>query len=70
MTLSLKYGHITPILRNLHWLPVEYNIQFKILLLTYKALNGLAPVYLQTLLKLYTHETPLLYRIPTEPKQI
>ena len=33
-----KYDHITPILINLHWLPVIYTgrINFKILLLTYK----------------------------------
>ena len=28
-----KYCHITPLLRTLHWLPVVYRIQFKILLL-------------------------------------
>ena len=33
-----KYDHITPILINLHWLPVRYRINFKILLLTFKAL--------------------------------
>ena len=27
----------------LHWLPVNYRIQFKILLFVYKALNGIAP---------------------------
>ena len=30
----------------LHWLPVKDRIVFKILLLTYKSLNGLAPAYL------------------------
>ena len=30
----------------LHWLPVEQRINFKILLITYKALNGQAPTYL------------------------
>jgi len=33
-----KYDHIMPILINLHWLPVRYRINFKILLLTFKAL--------------------------------
>ena len=41
----------TPILRSLQWLPVHYKIIFKILLLTYKALNGLAPDYIKDLLK-------------------
>ena len=32
--------HITPLLKSLHWLPVEARIHFKILLITYKILNG------------------------------
>ncbi len=46
-----KYDHITQIRKDLHWLPVEQRIQFKILLLTYKALNGKAPEYLSKLLE-------------------
>ena len=42
-----KWEHITPALRSLHWLPVEYRVKFKVLLLTYKAVNGIAPTYLQ-----------------------
>ncbi len=38
-------NHITPILQSLHWLPIKCHISYKILLLTYKALNGLAPAY-------------------------
>ncbi len=45
-----KYDHITPILKSLHWLPVECRIDFKILLLTYKGLHGKAPKYLSDLL--------------------
>ncbi len=45
--------HITPALYELHWLPVEYRINFKILLNTYKALNGLAPQYIRELLVPY-----------------
>jgi hypothetical protein len=33
-------------LKQLHWLKIEQRIEFKILLLVYKSLNGLAPVYL------------------------
>ena len=51
VTLTRRQEQITPILRNLHWLPVHYRITFKILLLTYKALNGLAPDYIKDLLK-------------------
>ena len=47
-----KYCHVRPLLYNLHWLPVKFRIDFKILLLTYKAINGLAPFYLQELISL------------------
>ncbi len=46
--------HISPVLQQLHWLPVKYRVEFKILLLTYKALNNLAPPYLNQLLQVYT----------------
>ena len=46
--------HITPVLRRLHWLPVRQLITYKILLLTYKALNGMAPRYIADLLQPYT----------------
>ena len=42
--------HITPLLQKLHWLPVKQRIHFKILLITFKALNNLAPQYLTDLL--------------------
>ena len=42
--------HITPVLKSLHWLPVQQRIKFKTLVLVYKAVNNLAPVYLQELL--------------------
>ena len=45
--------HITPVLRNLHWLPVPRRIEYKILLHVYKAVNGMAPDYLSDLLELY-----------------
>ena len=47
-----RYEHISPTLYNLHWLPVSYRIKFKILLLVYKTLNGLAPLYLSELIEL------------------
>ena len=37
--------HITPILNSLHWLPVLYRIDVKLLMFVFKALNGLAPSY-------------------------
>ena len=38
--------HITPLLRQLHWLPVRQRIEFKMAVLVYKALNGFSPQYL------------------------
>ena len=46
-----KYDHVTPALEKLHWLPVQYRILYKILIITYKALHGQAPSYLSTLLR-------------------
>ena len=45
-----KFAHTTPVLRGLHWLPVKFRVEFKIALLVYKTLNGLAPQYLSELL--------------------
>ena len=44
---------LSPILQQLHWLPVKFRIDFKILMLTYKALNNQAPDYISELLTLY-----------------
>ena len=38
--------HITPVLRQLHWLPVRRRVEFKISTLVYRSLADTAPVYL------------------------
>ena len=53
ITRTKKYDHIKPVLKQLHWLPVNQRINYKILLLTYKALNGQAPSYITELLEPY-----------------
>ena len=45
-----RFCHITPLLKSLHWLPVKYRIVFKILLITFKAIHGLAPAYISELI--------------------
>ena len=45
--------HITPVLKSLLWLPVRFRIDFKVLLLVFKCLNGLGPSYLSDLLLPY-----------------
>ena len=43
---SSRYDHITPLLSDLHWLRVPERIEYKICLLVYKCIHGLAPTYL------------------------
>ncbi|XP_037631145.1 uncharacterized protein LOC119491325, partial [Sebastes umbrosus] len=59
LTKTKKGDHISPVLRSLHWLPVSQKIDFKILLLVYKALNGLGPKYISDLLLCYEPSRPL-----------
>jgi len=43
---SSKFQHITPLLRQLHWLKAPERIAFKHAVLVYKCLHGSAPAYL------------------------
>ena len=43
-----RYEHITPVMKALHWLPVKQRIEFKALVLTYKA-----PPYVCEMIQLY-----------------
>ena len=45
-----RYEHITPVLHTLHWLPVQYRVNFKVLILAFKAIHGLAPDYISDLI--------------------
>ena len=45
--------HITPVLESLHWLPIEQRTVYKILLITFKALKGMAPIFISDMLALY-----------------
>lgn len=54
LTGTRKREHITPILFSLSWLPVHFQIEYKILVMVFKSLNGLAPIYLRDLLKFHT----------------
>ena len=47
LVLNIKISdHITPALQDLHWLPVKLWMQYKIYLTVFKALHGLAPLYI------------------------
>jgi hypothetical protein len=41
-----KYDHVTPLLRDLHWLRIQQRIEFKLAVLVYRCLHGMAPSYL------------------------
>jgi len=46
ITGTRRRDHITPVLRDLHWLPVRRRVDYKLALLVYMSLHGLAPSYL------------------------
>ena len=46
-----KLDHITPVLKSIHWLPVEKRINFKVLLLVCHALHDQAPEYIRDMLQ-------------------
>ena len=54
-----KSDHITPVLRDLHWLPVRHRIVFKVCTIVFKCINNHAPLYLKNLLQKY-HQTRAL----------
>ncbi|KAL7891115.1 hypothetical protein AOLI_G00005910 [Acnodon oligacanthus] len=46
-----KFSLVTPLLRSLHWVHVAACIRFNTLMLSYKAKNGPAPIYLMATVK-------------------
>ncbi len=55
----LRSLHWLPVLGSLHWLPVTFRMNFKVLLLVYKSLNGIGPKYMSDMLTEYKPNTPL-----------
>ena len=47
-----RFCHIAPVLRSLHWLPVKLELISKFLVITFKAINGLAPNDISGLIKI------------------
>ena len=62
-----RRNHITPVLRELHWLRIHDRIIFKILLLTHKAVNNNAPEYLCDLIRLNVRSTTIRTRASFDP---
>jgi len=46
ITGARRQEDITPVLRQLHWLPVRQRVRFKLACIMYKLLSGQAPQYL------------------------
>ena len=53
-----RYCHITPLLKQLHWLPVSDRIFFKLMLITYKVINTTEPSYLYSLIPSHVSSRP------------
>ena len=49
-----RRNHITPVLKDLHWLRINERIEFKILILTHRAFYETGPRYLSELIKSIT----------------
>ena len=65
-----EFDHITTVLQNLHWLPIESRSKFKIVLLVYICWYGLAPSYLSKRLSLkpsrgLRSDDKLVFNVPT-----
>ena len=41
--------HITPVLKDLHWLPVSQRVVFKTALMVWKCVHGVAPISISDL---------------------
>lgn len=48
-----RYSSASSLLQELHWLPVDRRIQYKVSTIVYKSLNNVGPNYIRNLLNLY-----------------
>ena len=53
VTRSRRHVHVSPLLQELHWLPVRQRIIYKNLIITFKCLYGAGPKYLTELVSFY-----------------
>ena len=53
-----KYCHITPLLKELHWLQITEQIDYKMAVIVYCCRKGLVPNYLSTMI-VKSHNRPL-----------
>ena len=43
LTVSRRHDHISPVLKQLHWLPVRRRVEYKLAVLVFKSLQGQTP---------------------------
>jgi hypothetical protein len=53
ITRTSRWEHISPVLRDLHWLPIKRRIEYKVIMHTFRALHGLSPSYIEDLINVY-----------------
>ena len=70
VTRSKQDLHITPILFELHWLPLKFRIIFKVSCMIYKAIKSTAPEYLTSLIELHQPNRPLRSQKSIQLKRI
>ena len=63
-----KVDHIAPFIRTFNWFPVSHIIDFKILLLAFKALNGFGTKYIFDLLLRYQQVQGCFQSLESKPK--
>ena len=68
LSFTQKTEHITPKLKEPHWLPVAVRIEFKILVLVFKAYHGIAPLYISDMITKY--EPPSLHAHPPKDSSL
>ena len=69
VTQTRKFDHITPVLFNLHWLPVGYRIVFKILLLVFHMIVRIVPIVPVVSKNVQTIGTIIWKRYPDDRKR-
>ena len=57
-----RFCHATPLLDQLHWLPVSQRIAFKTLVYVFKSLHGLCPQYIKECLTVRSRPDAMLTR--------
>ena len=50
ITKQSKYTHITPILKQLNWIPIAEFLKYRYVIIVYKCLHNTAPPYLKSLI--------------------